>query len=348
MSRRVIKSPTIMGEAMDKGERLLNLLSALLKSREGLIWPEIEQIEGYGDARPLRSRQKRFERDLHDLEAAGLTITLRTEEGAKRRYSLDRSNALLPTLDLTPEQRLLLYRVGRGYLESGGAGPMQHYLSSALLKLQAGSGLAAMPDELPRSGVMRNVLRRPAEAKHLQAIGVALLERRRIKFKYTDRDRRQSTRAIAPYALVCRRGGWYLVGYDGERKAERTFRLTRMAGKVTQADAKSRSGEYEIPTHFDPERNFASDHFGRGLGAFKGVRVRFDADVAFMVENEFEGIHRIERLAGGARVLHLKEAFGHELFRYLGEFAGHWQVLGPRELREFVVGRLKGSLKANK
>ncbi len=332
---------------MDRAERQMNLLSALLRAREGLLWPDIERIEGYNDELPLRSRQKRFERDLHDLESVGLVVTMHTEDGSRRRYRLDRVNTLLPNINLTIEQRLLLYRVGTGYLESGGAGPLAPYLSSALLKLQAGSGMDAMPDELPRAGVLRTIQRRPAEAQRLDVIGRALLERRRVSFDYADHRRRRSKRVIAPYALVCRRGGWYLVGYDGMRKAERTFRLARMTGRVEIVKPGGKGDEYEVPPGFDAEAHFASDQFGRGQGAFKKVRVQFDAQAAFIIENEFEGIYPVKRLSGGACELHLPEAFGHELFRYLGEFAGHWRVLAPPELKDFVVSRLKGSLKAN-
>jgi proteasome accessory factor B len=326
-------------------ERQLNLLSAFLKAREPLTWDEIVRIEGYSDEETsVRSRQKRFERDLKALEKAGLK-TVRKMNGTRPYYEIDRGACLLPSLNLTPEQRLLMFRIGMGYLEGEGAGPLQKHLSSALLKLQAGAGRAGLPAELPRTFVKRSLNRRPGESTRLGSIGEALLDRRRVSFSYEARGKQPAVRNVAPWALVSRRGGWYLIGYDLDRKAERTFRLSRIRGAVTRLTPGEPAPEYEIPTGFDPERSFSAEVFGTGENAFQDVRIRFDAEVAFVVENEFAGIYEIKRRKDGSIVLHLPQAYPEELLRYLGEFPGHWEVQKPKELRELVVQRLKKSLK---
>ena len=322
-----------MAGEISRNERQLNLISALLKARDGIDWQRISTIAGYDDGLSRRSLQKRLERDIKELQEVGLLVTATTGEEGTRTYAIDRGRCLLPALRLTPEQRVLLYRVGVSYLDEGGAGPLTEHLSRALVKLQAGSGIDALPDELPPGILRRSLHRRPAEARHLDVIGLALLARRRIRFNYGSRRREESRRQVAPYALVTRRGGWYLIAYDPERKGERTFKLSRIRGKVSFAPD-SRVGEYEIPAGFDAERSFSSDIFGAGAGAFCEVQVRFDADVAFIIENEFSGLHRIEPAAGGGVVLHLERAYPFELMRYLGEFAGHWEIIAPKALRE--------------
>lgn len=334
-----------MAGSVGSTERQLNLLSTLLKARAPLGWAELARIEGYNDDdTPLRSRQKRFERDLKALEATGLKVT-RQSVHSRPVYELDRGACLLPALNLSAEQRLLLYRIGMAYLDDDAGGPLSHSLSSALMKLQAGAGSDGLPAELPRTFVRRTLNRRPAEAACLQVIGPALLERRRVTFNYAGRGRGADTnRVVAPYALVARRGGWYMVGYDIERKAERTFRLSRIRGAVTLATPRARAPEYEVPTDFDPERSFSTELFGRGENAFTDVRIAFDAEVGFIVENEFGGMYQISTRKDGSVILHLPQAYPDELLRYLGEFPGHWQVQHPPALRKLVVERLKGAL----
>src|SRR5690606_21903886 len=133
----------------------------------------------------------------------------------------------------------------------------------------------------------------------------ALLARRRVKFKYSARAASTaSARVVEPWALVSRRGGWYLVGRDTDRNDLRTFRLSRIQGSVTPS-GQGRGADYEIPDGFDSETAFSTEAFGRGEGAFKDVRIAFDADVAFVIENEFEGAYPIKRRRDGGIVLHL-------------------------------------------
>ncbi len=331
-----------MDDDVSRTERQLNLVSALLKTREALSWPDIQKIGGYNADLPKRSLQKRFERDVKDLREIGLTVTFEYLPKGERLYSLDRGSCLLAPLKLTPEQRLLLYRVGVSYLEGGDSGPLNEHLSRALVKLQAGSGISALPDVLPPAFLKRSLHRRPAESGHLETIGLALIERRRVVFDYERPGTRKLTRCVAPYALVARRGGWYLVAYDHERKSARTFKLSRIRGSVSFPHG-SKANEFEVPKGFDSEASFSSEPFGVGAGTMQDVRVRFSHDVAFVVENEFAGTHRIERDAKGI-TLFLPQAYPYELLRYLSEFAGHWEIVSPPELRALVIAELKQAL----
>lgn len=325
-------------------ERQLNLLGALLKAREGLLWPEIAGVEGYNDKLPERSRKKRFERDLLELKAAGLVVDRALEDGARARYTLDRAACLMPAIHLSPEQRLLLFRIGMAYLHERAAGPLTEQLSHALLKLQAGAGREGLPAVVPPSFLRRSLNRRPAETRLLESIGRALIERRRVRFDYEARRGESTRRAVAPYSLVSRRGGWYLIGLDLDRESVRTFRLSRVRGEAVPYSPTHALPEYEIPDGFDPERSFSSEAFGAGEDTFRDVNIHFDAEVAFIVQNDFGGIYAIEEQRDGGAILVLPQAYPGELLRYLCEFPGHWRVLNPPALRDFVVARLKGAL----
>lgn len=335
-----------MGQTLRPFERQLNLLGALLKAREGLVWTDIEKIEGFNDPLPLRSRQKRFERDLDELRGAGLVVQRDLIDGARSSYRLDRAACLMPPLNLRPEQRHLLFRIGMAYLADGGAGPLLQHLQSALLKVQAGAGREGLPAVVPPALIKRSLQRKPAEEARLEDIGKALLARHIVRFGYESAGSgKPQKRTVAPYGLVSRRGGWYLVGHDEDKRAVRTFRLSRIRGDVSRADPGFAQPQYEVPGDFDPEQYFSSAAFGAGEDAFQGVRVWFDAEVAFIVQNDFGGVYKIDEAADGSVVLHLPQAYPGELLRYLCEFAGHWKVQKPAALRAHVLRTLRGALR---
>lgn len=334
-----------MAEMVGKTERQLNLISALLKSRQGLIWQDILRITGYDDeAVSERSRKRRLERDLHEIAAIGLHVERIPEGQSRVRYAIHRPSALLPSLQLSHAQRVLLFRIGAEYMKERNS--LGRHLSTALMKLQSGAGPGSLPVEPPPAIVRRSLSRSPAEAGPLEALVSAWIERKVVSFDYRAYNGKSAHRTVAPWALISRRGGWYLIGMDRKRGSERTFRISRIQGRVVPLPGKDSAG-YEIPDSFNPERSFSSAAFGAGDGAFRDVRIRFSADVAFAVLNEFEGIYDFKH-EGEAVVMHIPHAWPGELLRYLGEFPGHWQVLNPPQLREFVAERLRGALRSVK
>jgi predicted DNA-binding transcriptional regulator YafY len=328
-----------MPGGIDKTERQLNLISALLKSREGLLWQDVLRLQGFDDNAAERSRQRRLERDLHDIAEIGLIVERIPEDRSRIRFAIHRESALLPSISLSPSQRMLLFRIGMAYMEEGSA--LSNHLTTALLKLQAGAGRSGLPVKPPPAIIRRTLKRRPGESVPLEVIVEALLQRRRVSFEYRSQHG-TGRRVVAPYALVSRRGGWYLLGLDAGR-GERTFRLSRIRGQVKLYSPRIKAPEYEIPTAFQPERSFSAQPFGSGDGAFRDVRIRFEAEVAFAVLNEFEGIYKFRQNRDGSVVMHVPQAWPGELLRYLGEFPGHWQVQHPAGLRELVVMRLRGA-----
>src|SRR5919106_3991 len=57
---------------------------------------------------------------------------------------------------------------------------------------------------------------------------------------------------LAPYALVNRRGTWYVVGHDAGRDAQRSFRVSRIESDIRKLRPTSRGPDFEVPAGFDP------------------------------------------------------------------------------------------------
>jgi predicted DNA-binding transcriptional regulator YafY len=80
----------------------------------------------------------------------------------------------------------------------------------------------------------------------------AVSGRKRIVFSYRPPGRDLAERRLDPYALVNRRGTWYVVGHDADRDALRSFRVSRIASDIRKLRPASRGADFEVPAGFDP------------------------------------------------------------------------------------------------
>ena len=87
-------------------------------------------------------------------------------------------------------------------------------------------------------------------------LALALLEatsaRKQVVFSYRPPGREAAERRLDPYALVNRRGTWYVVGHDADREALRSFRVSRIASDIRKVRPTSRGPDFEVPAGFDP------------------------------------------------------------------------------------------------
>jgi predicted DNA-binding transcriptional regulator YafY len=74
--------------------------------------------------------------------------------------------------------------------------------------------------------VLHNVVR--SDKVSAEALCRAFLELRLLRFSYTDNEGRQSRRRVEPHHLLLSYPVWYLVAWDHDRNAVRSFRLDRM------------------------------------------------------------------------------------------------------------------------
>lgn len=217
----------------DRLERLINLVIALREARRPLHATEIHaRVAGYGQPDPEAFRRM-FERDKTDLREMGVpieTVPLGRFDD-RPGYRIDPLRYDLPEVRLEPAELAALAIAVQATGLDGEAG-------SGLLKLavDAGDPGAARP----HGEVAVEV---EFDAPHRSALMEAQLVRQVVRFTYASPGRSSTRRTVDPYALVHRRGRWYLVGHDHDREARRAFRLDRIVGGV------KRIGE---PGAFDP------------------------------------------------------------------------------------------------
>jgi proteasome accessory factor B len=224
---------------MRKVERLVNLIALLLDTRRPLTLDEVaELVPGYEASG--ESLRRMFERDKEELRGLGVPVERAAVDawGSEEGYFIDPGAYGMPEVDLAPDEQAALALAARAW---SGAG-LDPAAVSGLAKLDLDPGAA--PEAVRADLHGGNPL--------LVALLEAVTGRKRISFSYRPPGRPAGRRTLEPYALVHRRGTWYVVGHDVDRDAQRSFRLSRIQSEVRRLRPGARGPDYEVPAGFDP------------------------------------------------------------------------------------------------
>ncbi len=314
-------------------ERLLSIVVLLLSSRRYLTAEQIRAaVSGYPAEQEAFKRM--FERDKEELRELGIPLeTGRSgSDGDELGYRISRQDYELPEIHLEPDEVAVLGIASRVWQSAELAGAA----AGAALKLRAasrdgdGDGAASPPPGIQP----RLTTQEPAFGPLWEAVR----DRRPVTFDYLASGRSEKTkRTLEPWGVVNRRGRWYVAGHDRARDAPRVFRLSRITGPVKMAGP---PGSVMVPDGADVrelvkgwDKPLTREHTAT-------LRVRSDAGSA---------LHRWGQVAPDAA----RPGWDHVSIDYsdtdwyagyLASFGPDVVVLDPPELREAVIGRLKGAL----
>jgi predicted DNA-binding transcriptional regulator YafY len=202
---------------LETSARLLKLLSLLQAHRE---W------SGPALSAKLGVSTRTIRNDIERLRSLGYPV--HATPGVAGGYRLG-AGAALPPLLLDDEEAVAV-AVGLGRAAGGGVEGIEETSLRALAKLEQ-----VLPNRLRRRVNALNTytvqIARSGPSVHpevLTTIANAARDHERLRFDYTGHDGETAMRNVDPYRLVHRRGRWYLVGYDVERRDWRTFRVDRV------------------------------------------------------------------------------------------------------------------------
>ena len=167
-----------------------------------------------------------------------------------------------------------------------------------------------------------------ADLKMFQKLTQALKECRAIRFQYRNLGARKAVpRRVHPYHLACIDSHWYLFAHDVERKAMRTFVLSRMSGVTLTR------------TKFPKPRDFNVDeHLKGSFTVFKGkddyeVVVEFDAWATDLIrKRRWHSSQEFTELKDGGSRLRFRLNSIEEMERFILSFGIHATVVRPKEL----------------
>jgi proteasome accessory factor B len=216
-----------MPEQIQPAERLLNLVIALVHTPGRMTKEQIRRsVAGYGEAASDDAFERMFERDKDTLRELGIPVTTVTSagHGDDIGYRVDQDAYALPPLELTPAELGALSLAAEFWQDRS----VRADTSRALTKLRA-VGAGAGATDLA-AGLAPRVR---AGGDAFRPLLDAVQARQRVRFTYRAANTGEvRERLVEPWRLVARRGGWFLVGRDVDRAAPRSFRLSRIEGRV--------------------------------------------------------------------------------------------------------------------
>jgi predicted DNA-binding transcriptional regulator YafY len=296
--------------------------------------PGITAVE-LGDRLGVSDRAAR--RYVSTLRQAGIPVE--SVRGRYGGYRLGRG-VRLPPLSFTSEEVLGLVMA---VLEGPAAPTAEDPLGTALGKI-----LRALPEGVAReaSAVRTRVASgpgwtegrpRPATTSTLAA---AAADRRRVRITYRGASGRDWDTEVDPWAVVVRRGYWYLLGHAHAADAVRTLRVDRVR-RVVELDER-----FEPPADLDPAA-VLEEHLGQGWEY--ATRVVVDAPLDRVAPWIGSPMGRLEPVEEGRRTLLVGSTSNPAMYagEWLSRLPFAFAVEGGPELREAVAevaARLSASL----
>lgn len=303
---------------MDKIERLLNLIAALLETARLLTAEEIrERVPGYPDKDA--SFRRAFERDKEDLREMGIPLQVDFVPGTDppvAGYRIPRGEYYLRDPGLEPDE-LAALNLAAGAVHLDDAGGL-----GGLWKL----GGVVAPEASPPSAPLAELPTDAAVATAFQAVA----ERRRLTFTY-----RGEPRTVEPHRLDFQRGRWYLTGYDHLRGDQRNFRFDRLEGALASGPPEA----FERPAGAVAGVEVAAWQLGEGEPL--AARLLVDADHAALARHALGTETPADEQPDGS-VVFTVEVTNRSGFRsFVLGFLDHAEILGPPELRDDLIEWLR-------
>jgi predicted DNA-binding transcriptional regulator YafY len=332
-------------------ERLVNLTICLMSARSYLsLWEIGERVAGYDVGRTEQEQQafrRMFERDKEALRELGIPLdegsntSFRDEVG----YRIPPGDYALPEIGFDREELAALALANRLWVSAGlsGAG------ATALHKLEAVGEETAIPPEdlLPR-------VESPDAA--FEPLRQAVRDRRPVRFPYLKAGAAAAgERRVQPWGVVSWHGHWYLAGHDDDRGQMRVFRLSRIRGPVQAAGP---PGSVVRPAGLDIRAEVVrkASQLAEGEGTERVACLRVRAGAAHALRRRARpGADRGGPGAGmpadgagtpkaATEAAEVIEVAFTDVERMAAQVLWHGPdvvVVGPPDLREHVLGRLR-------
>ena len=260
------------------------------------------------------ARRQAFERDKRLLREEGIPVLTEPIGGDEQfGYRIDPDAFYLPDLRLQPDEQAALHLAVAGVHLGDPSG------RDALLKLGATGVTEARP--------VASLVPPPALVPLFDAVRV----RAAVSFDY-----RGERRHVAPAAVRFRGGRWYLVGWDLDRQAARTFRVDRIDGRPTADEP----GTGPVPDGFDAAAEAPEEPWRSGEGDRTDVRLWVDAVEGPRVIEEVGARSVEDRRPDGSVLLRLGVSSTTALRSWVLGLLDHAVVLEPEPIRAGVVSWL--------
>lgn len=282
-------------------------------------------------AKALEVSSKTISRDI-DFMRDRMLLPIEYEP-SQHGYCYTREVESLPTIDIS-EGELLALSIARKALDHYKGTPFEKPLANALNKLSASlpETITANLSELSDAVSFKHGRLSNQDEATLRTAIKGALEKRVLSFSYKKPgEKRSARRTVKPYHVTNYLGKWYLLAWDKQREAMRTFLLARAADVAIESET------FELPANFSVDEYLWSS-FGiwSPSGDYK-VKLRVSSSIADHVsENIWHPTQTIESFEDGGLVLGFQLGSLDEVAQWLLSWGTQMEALEPSKLRTLV------------
>ena len=310
--------------AARRTERLVNLVICLLSTRQYLTAERIRSaVPGYERADGSRESddafKRMFERDKAELRDMGIPLEtgrnsyFDTDDG----YRISRRDYELPPVEFEPAEAAAVGLAARLWQSATLGEPAR----AALIKLRAAG------TDVQAGGTPGAVPQVDASDPSLPALIDAARLARPVRFDYLKAGSGTAQRrTLEPWGVLSWRSRWYVAGFDRDRGEPRSFRLSRITGKV---ETFGTAGEFTRPD----KANLLEMVAGRDPEASNIARIRVNGGTAGQLRRIADS-----DLDGELTITYTELPW---LARQVASAGSSVTVLSPPELIDAVVERLR-------
>lgn len=311
-----------------KTERLMNLIFALLVSRQYLTKEQIrESIADYRDSTP-QAFDRKFERDKEELRELGITVEMGSIDkyfSDEPGYRIRRDEAELPDLELSREEAAVIGLATQVWEHAGLASES----TTALVKLKS------IGVDVDTSVLRMAEPKLSTDEPSFDAMWDAVTRRVPIGFVYARPGQQPMERHLQPWGIISWHDRWYVGGFDVDRGASRIFRLSRVIGDVTPEGA---AGSYEIPEGTDM-KVVARALFPPEPEEAAVLRIRAGRGQSLRRLAE-----KVTPLGDGLDEVEIRYSSRWELASEVASYGPDVVVMSPPDVREAVILRLTAAV----
>lgn len=298
--------------------RLTSLAFALLGSTEPRSSGWIRtNVDGYPPTQSREAFNRMLQRDVQTIRRAGVPVR-QLEAG----YQIEPDDYELSEVTFTPAEAQVLGLAG----ELGASGELGVFARSGWTKLAAAGAARDLRDR-PVYHTDTDANRVPAQL--ITAVNALVKAGERMTFDYQAVPRgARVKRTMDPWSLVTWNNRIYLVGWDVDRQAPRSFRALRVSNVRRSREAATRTEPTESP----------QDVVRRSLVRGRDV---VDATVAVPVGTAKELVDAGQR---DGDLVRLEKVDRDWLVRTTAGYAPDVEVIEPHDIRVQVVQLLQGGI----
>jgi predicted DNA-binding transcriptional regulator YafY len=303
---------------LETSARLLRLLS-LFQARR--YWSGAEL------ASRLAITSRTLRRDVDKLRSLGYPI--HSASGVEGGYQFGAGSSMPPLL--LDDEEAVAVALGLRSAAAGNIRGAEEASVRALAKLEQ-----ILPPRLGRRvAAMQTMIVTPpgtqpaVDARTLSTIVSACRDSETLRFRYRDHAGTASSRTVEPYRLVTSGHRWYLVAWDSDRSAWRTFRVDRFQSRAT-------TGSRFSPR--DPPARDLAAYVTRGAWSSWPcrARIRLFAAADEMAERLPAWVGLIEPIGPRSCILNTSATTFESLAVHLSLLSVDFEVVEPVELVEEV------------